>query len=104
MLAASDQHFAIVMNTPVYQLADMPSDVYLPCDDEFYITGVSVFSLHAVAWTNEAQQIPTPATYQEMQNREFADVEVVYSSIAYLHDIGRTVAYGKFTLLFLRLC
>lgn len=53
MLAVSDQHFAIVMNTPIYQLAEMPSDVYLPCDDEFYITGVSVFSLHAVACTNE---------------------------------------------------
>ncbi|KAJ4983331.1 C6 transcription factor [Stagonosporopsis vannaccii] len=77
MLAISDQHFAIVMNTPIYQLADMPSDVYLPCDDDLYITG----------------QIPTPATYQEMQHREFADVEVVYSSIAYLHDICRTVAY-----------
>ena len=41
MLAISDQHFAIVMNTPLYQLADMPCDVYLPCDDEYYITGVS---------------------------------------------------------------
>jgi nicotinate-nucleotide pyrophosphorylase (carboxylating) len=41
MLAISDQHFAIVMNTPIYQLADMPSDVYMPCDDEYYLTGVS---------------------------------------------------------------
>lgn len=41
MLAISDQHFAIVMNTPIYQLATVPSDVLLPCDDEFYTTGVS---------------------------------------------------------------
>ncbi|KAH6637790.1 Quinolinate phosphoribosyl transferase [Boeremia exigua] len=74
MLVTSDQHFSIVMNTPVYQLCDMPSDVYLPCDDEFYVAG----------------DIPTPATYQEMQDREFADIEVVYSSLAYLHDMGRT--------------
>ncbi|KAF3047399.1 hypothetical protein E8E12_003221 [Didymella heteroderae] len=77
ILSFADQHFAIVMNTPIYQLSNMPSDVDLPCDDEFYITG----------------RIPTPATYQEMENREFADLEVVYSSIAYLHDLCRTVAY-----------
>lgn len=97
ILAISDQHFAIVMNTPIYKLADMPSDVDLPCDDEFYIMGVSTSTLHACASADKAQQIPTPATYQEMNNREFADVEVVYSSIAYLYDIGRTVAYGTFT-------
>ncbi|KAF2629875.1 nicotinate-nucleotide diphosphorylase [Macroventuria anomochaeta] len=77
MLSITDQHFAIVMNSPIYQLANMPISVDLPCDDEFY----------------EAGQIPTPATYQEMENRELADIEVVYSSIAYLHDMCRTVAY-----------
>ena len=41
ILSFADQHFAMVMNTPIYQLADLPSDVELPCDDEFYITGVS---------------------------------------------------------------
>ncbi|KAF1928815.1 nicotinate-nucleotide diphosphorylase [Didymella exigua CBS 183.55] len=77
ILAFTDQHFAIVMNTPIYQLANMQSDVDLPCDDEFYITGVS----------------PCRPYLHEMGNREFADLEVVYSSIAYLHDICRTVAY-----------
>lgn len=42
MLSVTDQHFAIVMNTPVYQLAGMPSDVELPCDDEHYITAVNI--------------------------------------------------------------
>lgn len=41
ILTFTDQHFAIVMNTPIYQLADMPSDVDLPCEDDFYINGVS---------------------------------------------------------------
>lgn len=41
ILTFTDQHFAIVMNSPIYQLANMPSDVDLPCDDEFYIAGVS---------------------------------------------------------------
>jgi hypothetical protein len=41
ILSITDQHFAIVMNSPVYQLADMPSNVDLPCDDEFYEAGVS---------------------------------------------------------------
>lgn len=43
ILTISDQHFAIVMNTPIYQLATVPCDALLPCDDEFYITGVSQF-------------------------------------------------------------
>lgn len=41
ILSFADQHFAMVMNTPIYQLADLQSHVELPCDDEFYITGVS---------------------------------------------------------------
>ena len=41
ILSVTDQHFAIVMNSPIYQLAQMPSDVDLPCDDEFFEAGVS---------------------------------------------------------------
>ncbi|KAJ4345073.1 hypothetical protein N0V95_005954 [Ascochyta clinopodiicola] len=40
MLSIVDQHFAIVMNSPIYQLANMPNDVELPCDDEFFEAGV----------------------------------------------------------------
>lgn len=93
MLSFTDQHFAMLVNTPIYQLANMPSDVELPCDDEFYITGVSPCdAIYAPFLT--MQRIPTPVTYEEMKNREFSDLEVVYSSIAYLHDICNTVAYG----------
>lgn len=45
ILSIVDQHFAIVMNSPIYQLANMPNDVDLPCDDEFFEAGVSR-SLH----------------------------------------------------------
>lgn len=41
ILSVVDQHFAIVMNSPIYQLANMPNDVELPCDDEFFEAGVS---------------------------------------------------------------
>lgn len=46
------------------------------------------------------QRIPTPATYEEMHNREFSDLEVVYSSIAYMHDICKTIAYGTINHVF----
>ncbi|UPX19157.1 uncharacterized protein EKO05_0009428 [Ascochyta rabiei] len=78
ILSIVDQHFAIVMNSPIYQLANMPNDVELPCDDEFF----------------EAGRIPAPATtWEEFEHREFADLEVVYSSIAYLFDMGRTITH-----------
>jgi hypothetical protein len=41
ILLITDQHFAIVVNSATYQLANMPSDVDLPCDDVFYEAGVS---------------------------------------------------------------
>jgi hypothetical protein len=41
-LALTDQHFAVVINSPVYLLRDVPNLVDLPCDDEFYVTGVSL--------------------------------------------------------------
>lgn len=41
ILTVTDQHFAIVMSSPIYQLANISSDVDLPCDDEFYKAGVS---------------------------------------------------------------
>ena len=59
MLSISDQHFAIVMNTPIYQLADMPSDVDLPCDDEFYVTGVSQLAPNTFASTDNAANTNT---------------------------------------------
>lgn len=41
ILAITDQHFAVVMNSPIYTLANLPNDVDLPCDDAFYEAGVS---------------------------------------------------------------
>lgn len=89
LLKISNQHFSIINNMPMYSLLTVPSDVDLPCDDEYYVSG----------------QIPPALSWAEFENREFADVEVVYSSIVYLYDIAMVVAYimrsfleiGRFT-------
>lgn len=36
-----DQHLAVVVNSPFFTLRDVPNHVDLPCDDEYYETGVS---------------------------------------------------------------
>ena len=41
ILTITEQHFAVVMNSPIYRLANVSNDVDLPCDDEFYEAGVS---------------------------------------------------------------
>ncbi|KAF2000479.1 nicotinate-nucleotide diphosphorylase [Amniculicola lignicola CBS 123094] len=73
----TDQHFAVVTTTPMYSLMNVPNLVDLPCDDEYYEVG----------------EIPPAVTWQEYEVREFADVEVIYSSTVYLHDICRVVAH-----------
>lgn len=40
-LTLTDQHFAVIVNNPVYALISVPNLVDLPCDDEFYVSGVS---------------------------------------------------------------
>ncbi|KAF2130036.1 hypothetical protein P153DRAFT_385270 [Dothidotthia symphoricarpi CBS 119687] len=72
-----DQHFSVVINSPVYALAKVPGTVDLPCDDEYYEIG----------------QIPPTKTWREYENREFAEIEVVYSSITYMYDLSRIIAY-----------
>jgi hypothetical protein len=75
LLNVVDQHFAIFANSPIYTLANVPNSVDLPCDDEYYISGL----------------IPPVATWLEYENREFAKIEVIYSSIVYLYDLNRIV-------------
>ncbi|KAF2849343.1 hypothetical protein T440DRAFT_490581 [Plenodomus tracheiphilus IPT5] len=77
LLKVADQHFSVTSNTPMYTLLTVPSNVDLPCDDEFFESG----------------QIPPVVTWAEFENREFADVQVVYSSLVYLYDIAMVVAY-----------
>ncbi|KAH8724608.1 Quinolinate phosphoribosyl transferase [Phaeosphaeriaceae sp. PMI808] len=76
MLHVADQHFAIVSNSPMYTLANVPNNVDLPCDDEYYESG----------------HIPPVVTWQDYENREFAEIEIIYSSIVYLYDMVRVVA------------
>lgn len=40
MLYIADQHFAVVTNTPFHSLLAVPNNVDLPCDDEYYESGV----------------------------------------------------------------
>ncbi|KAF1956692.1 nicotinate-nucleotide diphosphorylase [Byssothecium circinans] len=76
-LTLIDQHFAVVSNVPNFTLRDVPYLVDLPCDDEYYILG----------------NIPPATTWQEYDTREFADIEIIYSSIVYLLDISKVVVY-----------
>lgn len=40
-LALTDQHFSIIVNNPMCSLMNVPNLADLPCDDEFYESGVS---------------------------------------------------------------
>jgi hypothetical protein len=76
LLHVADQHLAIVSNSPIHTLGHVANMVDLPCDDEYY----------------EAGQIPPVVTWQNYENREFEEVEVIYSSIVYLYDMVKVVA------------
>ena len=41
LLHITDQHFAVLDNTPFWAMRDVPNEVDLPCDDEYYESGVS---------------------------------------------------------------
>ena len=40
-MQVNDQHLSVVENAPLYTLSSVPGTVDLPCDDEFFKTGVS---------------------------------------------------------------
>ncbi|KAF2470365.1 uncharacterized protein BDR25DRAFT_287260 [Lindgomyces ingoldianus] len=82
-LHLADQHFAVVIGSAFYSMREVLNLVDLPCDDEYY----------------EAGQIPPPVTWQEYKSREFAEVEVIYSSLVYLYDVASIVAYIMRTFL-----
>jgi hypothetical protein len=75
MLHITDQHLAIVSNSPIYALANVLNTVDLPCDDEYFQSG----------------QIPPSVSWQDYENREFEEVEVIYSSMVYLYDMTKIV-------------
>ncbi|KAH7138147.1 Quinolinate phosphoribosyl transferase [Dendryphion nanum] len=83
MLQLTDQHFSVVVNSPNFVMRDVPNYVDLPCDDQYYESG----------------RIPTPATQAEYSIREFAEQEVVYSSLTYLYDVSQIVTYTMKTFL-----
>jgi hypothetical protein len=75
MLNIADQHLAIVSNLPIYTLANFPNMVDLPCDDANFKSG----------------SIPPPATWSKYEERELAEVEIVFSSIVYLYDLSKII-------------
>ncbi|KAF2175573.1 hypothetical protein K469DRAFT_724074 [Zopfia rhizophila CBS 207.26] len=77
LLHISDQHFSVVVRNPMFSLRDVTNYVDLPCDDEYYESG----------------RIPAPVTWHEYEVREFADVEIIYSSIVYLYDVAKVISY-----------
>ncbi|KAF2025557.1 nicotinate-nucleotide diphosphorylase [Setomelanomma holmii] len=76
LLHVADQHLAIVSNSPIHTLGHVANMVDLPCDDEYYEMG----------------QIPPLTTWQNYENREFEEVEIIYSSVVYLYDMVKVVA------------
>jgi hypothetical protein len=75
MLNIVDQHLAIISNLPIYTLANFPNMVDLPCDDENYLSG----------------NIPPTMIWSEYEDRELAEIEVVFSSIVYLYDLAKVI-------------
>lgn len=41
LLHITDQHFAVVVNSPLFKMFDVPNNVDLPCEEEEYESGVS---------------------------------------------------------------
>ncbi|KAF1843848.1 uncharacterized protein K460DRAFT_387804 [Cucurbitaria berberidis CBS 394.84] len=76
MITIANQYFAIVTNSPIYTLLTVPNFVDLPCDDDLYESG----------------QIPQIATWAEYENREFEEIEIIYSSLVYLYDMTQIAA------------
>ncbi|KAL5121129.1 hypothetical protein ACEQ8H_000980 [Pleosporales sp. CAS-2024a] len=74
-LLVADQHFAIHSNTPIFALASLPNTVDFPCDDEHFLSGI----------------IPPVMTLQDYKDRELAELDITFSSIAYLYDLYRIV-------------
>ena len=42
---------------------------------------------------NLFKQIPLPSSWQDYEAREFADIEIIYSSIVYWFDVCKIVSY-----------
>jgi hypothetical protein len=100
LLHVTDQHAAVVASSPFFVMRDLPNLVDLPCDDEYYQSGVcdQLYRLITVLiWTT--QQIPPSVSWEEYQVREFAEIEVIYSSIVYLYDIAQVITYVMKTFL-----
>ncbi|KAK9244204.1 hypothetical protein V1506DRAFT_461529 [Lipomyces tetrasporus] len=71
-LYVTDGLFAAIRHCLTFSLRDIKADVDLPCEEATYQSG----------------DIPQPRTLEEYYTREFAGEELIFSSFAYLIDLG----------------
>ncbi|KAH7406715.1 hypothetical protein DE146DRAFT_402193 [Phaeosphaeria sp. MPI-PUGE-AT-0046c] len=71
-----DQEFSVVARILNFVLADVVNTVDLPCDDFMYESGV----------------IPPPSTWKDYENKDLEEIEPVFSSLTYAHDLRTFVA------------
>lgn len=71
-----DQELSVVARILNFVLAEVVNTVDLPCDDCMYENGI----------------IPRPSTWRDYENQDLEEVEQVFSSLAYAHDLRKFVA------------
>jgi len=89
-----DGLFATISHYCTHRLQNVTMDVDLPCEDTEYERGVcfSLFIATYISLTVSMKRIPPPKTFSEYDNREFADTEIIFSSMTYLIDSIRILS------------
>ena len=95
-----DALFAGIRHQPTFDLWNVDTDVDLPGEEADYIEAVSISSPFLVTYieSDSKQNIASPRTLTEYEDRGFDQVDVPFSSFAYLVDaariLGTTLAAG----------
>lgn len=95
-LQLTDQHFAVVANNPMFTMLNIPNYVDLPCDDEYYESGVSIADLHREQVTLLIYSSKYRRPFQ-CKNMTLENLLMSKSSIHPLH-ISTTSAESSLTL------
>lgn len=89
MLYILDAYYAGTLGTMNFRVMNIDVTAELPCDEADYESGVSINTVPPTGLCRDSscatlQNIPTPKTLQEFNNREFLPNNVHFSSFAYL--------------------
>lgn len=89
MLYILDAYYAGTLGTMNFRVMNIDVTAELPCDEADYESGVSINTVPPIGLCRDSscatlQNIPTPKTLQEFNNREFLPNNVHFSSFAYL--------------------